>query len=224
LVVHVLEPERLNVDAEGEPAVRGFIHRASSPGRDGLILTHGAGGNCESPLLADLAASFAESGVTVLRCDLPFRQIRPHGPPTRGSAERDQEGLRRAVTVLRRLFPGKILLGGHSYGGRQATMLAAADQTVCDGLLLLSYPLHPPGKASQPRTSHFPLLAVQALFVQGDRDPFATHAEMKAAIALIPAVTRLFGVEGEAHSLWSKRSRATLPAAVVQEALGFFGL
>ena len=140
----------------------------------------------------------------------------------RGSAERDQSGLRRAVSVLRRLVPGRILLGGHSYGGRQATLAAAADQSLCSGLLLLSYPLHQPRKRTELRTSHFRQLANPALFVHGSRDPFASLAEMEVAIALIPAITRLFGVEGETHSLWSKQSRVLLPAAVVREASEFF--
>ncbi len=210
-------------NAAGEQPVRGFLHRTPRPCSCGLVLTHGAGSNCESPLLVALSTAFAESGVAVLRCDLPFRQLRPHGPPMRGSGERDQSGLRRAVALLKRLLSDRILLGGHSYGGRQATMLAASDPSACEGLLLLSYPLHPPGKQSEPRTSHFPRLATPALFVHGSRDSFASHDEIKAALALIPAATRLYGVEGETHSLWSKRSRAGLPEAIVREALEFFG-
>src|ERR1700756_2554039 len=129
--------------APNQPAVRGFLHRAENA-RAGLVLTHSAGSNCNSPLLVALADAFCGSGLTVLRCDLPFRQSRPHGPPPRGSAERDQEGLRAAISAMRRETSGRIFLGGHSYGGRQASMLAAADRDVAGALLLLSYPLHPP--------------------------------------------------------------------------------
>jgi len=73
--------------------VRGFLHRPATASKDWLVLTHGAGSNCQSPLLRALAEAFAASGINVLRVDLPFRQSRPHGPPPRGSAERDQEGL-----------------------------------------------------------------------------------------------------------------------------------
>src|SRR5579884_1488300 len=105
-----------------EPPVRGFLHQPADPGGDSLILTHGAGADCNAPLVASLAEAFCASGITVLRCDLPFRQSRPHGPPARGSAEHDQQGLRAAVAAMRKQTSGRIFLGGHSYGGRQASM------------------------------------------------------------------------------------------------------
>src|SRR5205085_3835324 len=131
--------------ALNRPTVRGFLHRADVHADAVLVLTHSAGGNCNSPLLVGLAEVLCKAGLTVLRCDLPFRQLRPHGPPL-GSAEKDQAGLHRAVQVLRTHVSGRVVLGGHSYGGRMATMLAAQNPDVADGLLLLSYPLHPPRK------------------------------------------------------------------------------
>jgi pimeloyl-ACP methyl ester carboxylesterase len=137
-------------DSVKDSPVRGFLHRASGSDSDCLVLTHGAGANCQAPLLKALAEAFCAAGVTVLRCDLPFRQARPHGPPMRGAGERDQEGLRAAVAAMRRESPGRIFLGGHSYGGRQASMLAAAAPGLVERLLLLSYPLHPPKRGDQP--------------------------------------------------------------------------
>jgi predicted alpha/beta-hydrolase family hydrolase len=136
--------------------VRGFLHRASNPLASGLVLTHGAGSNCQATLLIALAEVFCAAGLTVLRCDLAFRQSRPTGPPPRGSADRDQTGLRAAVASIRRETRGRIFLGGHSYGGRQASMLAASDPAIAEALLLLSYPLHPPKRPTELRTSHFP--------------------------------------------------------------------
>src|SRR3954464_10813814 len=135
-------------DTEATPAVRGFLHRPAKPSGDGLVLTHGAGGNCNAPLLVALAEKFAEARWTALRCDLPFRQARPHGPP-RGNGSEDRDGLRRAVQVVRKLASGRVFLGGQPYGGRKATMLAAAERVLADGLLVLSSPLHPPGKPAQ---------------------------------------------------------------------------
>ena len=120
--------------------MRGLLHPASAPNADCLILTHGAGANCQAPLLKALAEAFCAAGVTVLRCDLPFRQARPHGPPPRGNAERDQAGLRAAVAAMQREMAGRIFLGGHSYGGRQASMLAASAPHHVERLLLLSVP------------------------------------------------------------------------------------
>jgi predicted alpha/beta-hydrolase family hydrolase len=120
--------------------------------------------------------------------------------------------LRAAVQYLRQRVAGPIFLGGLSYGGRQASMLAAEDAEIAAALLLLSYPLHSPGKPEQMRTAHFPRLRVPAVFVHGTADPFGTIAEIKTALALIPAQTRLFPVDGAGHDL--RRGRFDLAPAL----------
>jgi uncharacterized protein len=181
---------------------------------DSLVLTHGAGSNCNAPLLVALAEAFSGQGWLVQRCDLAFRQLRPHGPPPRGSAERDQQGLREAVLAMRKQTTGRVFLGGHSYGGRQASMLAAQEAGLVDGLLLLSYPLHPPQRPGELRTAHFPELRTPALFVHGSKDGFGTLDEMAAALRLIPAPTALLPVAGAGHELLSKKNRDELPSMV----------
>lgn len=181
--------------------VRGFLHEPTHPNGDGLVITHGAGSNSDTTLLKAVAEAFANAGVAALRCDLPFRQQRPKGPPFPAQGERDREGLRRAVEAVRELAGGRVFLGGHSYGGRQATMLAAEDPNAADGLLLLSYPLHPPRKPQELRTGHFGSIQIPAVFIQGTRDSFGTIEEMRAALTLIPARTDLAIVEGAGHSL-----------------------
>src|SRR3982074_187111 len=109
------------------PAVRGLLHSPESPNGDALILTHGAGSNSTASLLVAISETLAGHGYIVLRCDLPFRQERRTGPPFPGNAERDRAGLRNAAAALRKHGAGRIFLGGHSYGGRQATMLCAAE-------------------------------------------------------------------------------------------------
>ena len=204
-----------------QPAVRGFLHEPAQPNGDALVLTHGAGANCQSKLLVAIANSFADAGYLVLRCDLPFRQSRPHGPPFPAMAARDREGLRRAVEVLRPRTSGRIFLGGHSYGGRQASILAAEQPQHVTGLLLLSYPLHPPRKPAELRTAHFPQLRTPALFVHGGRDPFGSHEEMRSALALIPAVNSLLEIEGAGHELLGKKANDDLPSKIVQAFQGF---
>jgi len=209
-------------DVSSEPAVRGFLHESSLPNGDALVLTHGAGANCQSKLLIALAGAFADAGYAVLRCDLPFRQSRPHGPPFPALAARDREGLRRAVDVLRSKMSGRIFLGGHSYGGRQSSMLVAEQPELVAGLLLLSYPLHPPRKPAELRTGHFSRLTTPALFVHGSRDPFGLHDEMKTALALIPARKTLLEIEGAGHELLGKKAEDDLPARIVQAFQEFF--
>ena len=94
-----------------------------------------------------------------------------------------------------------MILAGQSYGGRQSSMVAAQSSEIAEGLLLLSYPLHPPGKPTQPRTGHFPSLRVPAFFVHGTRDPFGSIEELQEAIKLIPAKTALKVVEGAGHGV-----------------------
>lgn len=209
-------------DLSAEPAVRGFLHEPAQPNDDALVLTHGAGANCQSKLLIALASAFSGAGYLVLRCDLPFRQSRPHGPPFPAMAPRDREGLRRAVDVLRSKTSGRIFLGGHSYGGRQGSMLAAEQPQLVAGLLLLSYPLHPPRKPAELRTAHFSQLKTPLLFVHGGRDPFGSHDEMKTALALIPAQTTLLEIEGAGHELLGKKSEENLSARIVQAFQEFF--
>ena len=213
--------ETFRDDSVKDAPVRGFLHRPTGTRADGLVLTHGAGANCQSPLLKALAEASCAAGVTVLRCDLPFRQARPHGPPMRGSAERDQEGLRAAVAALHRETPGRIFLGGHSYGGRQASMLAAATPGLVEALLLLSYPLHPPQKPQELRTKHFPSLETAAQFVSGERDGFGTQTELESGLKMIPARTELMMVPAAGHELMTARNRATLPANIVETFLKF---
>ena len=199
-----------------EPPVRGFLHLPAHPSGDALVLTHGAVANCNAPLLVALAGAFCDAGFAVLRCDLPFRQSRPHGPPQRGSAERDQQGLKAAVASMRQQTSGRVFLGGHSYGGRQASMLAAGEPGLLDRLLLLSYPLHPPRRSNELRTTHFPRLQTPAMFVLGIRDPFATIEELTAALKLIPARTELLPITAAGHELLTRQNRDNLPKQIVE--------
>jgi predicted alpha/beta-hydrolase family hydrolase len=215
------------VEQRGESGevVRGYLHEATGDPVAALVLTHGAGGNANGAVLVALAGELAAHGVAVLRYDLPFRQVRPHGPPSPSSATRDQQGLRDAAGVLRRLIGGRVMVGGQSYGGRQASMLAAADANSCDGLLLMSYPLHAPGKA-QMRDAHFPQIGVPALFVQGSKDPFASVDEMKNALQLLKTGCEHMVIEGAGHDLgWSGRKRITdLPVRIAEAFVVFFEL
>jgi predicted alpha/beta-hydrolase family hydrolase len=212
-------------DDSVDPPVRGFVHRPER-GTSGLVLAHGAGASSSAPLLVTLAGAFADAGLVVLRCDLPFRQERAYGPPRPGFSARDRDGLRNAVAAVRKMGCERVILGGHSYGGRQATMLCAEDAAVADGLLLLSYPLHPPRKPEQLRVQHLPELRTSSLFVHGTRDPFGTIEEMEVALKLIPARTQLLKLEGAGHDLGfkAKSMPEELVAGVVDAVVGFFGV
>ncbi|HTS61794.1 MAG TPA: alpha/beta fold hydrolase [Candidatus Acidoferrales bacterium] len=181
--------------------VRGFLHSAESPNGNAILLTHGAGSNAGAPLLVALAEAFAGAGFLVLRYDLPFRTSGRKSPPPPAAQSSDRQGVLRAIDAVRSMTKGRIVAGGHSYGGRQTAMAAAENPDMADGLLLLSYPLHPPDKPQQLRTSFFSQLRTPALFVHGSRDPFGTLAELGDALRLIPAKTDLLAVEKAGHDL-----------------------
>jgi predicted alpha/beta-hydrolase family hydrolase len=221
-----------------DPKVRGYLHLPDTPSldfssNDGLILTHGAGSNAQAPLLIALAETFSAAGFTVLRCDLPYRQSRSFGPPGPGDAARDRAGLRNALAALRTMISGRLFLGGHSYGGRQSSMLCAelAGESIKEApglvsaLMLLSYPLHPPRKPDQQRTQHLPDLHTPTLFVHGTRDPFGSIAEMERAVKMIPARMKLLPIEGAGHDLGfkGKAKKDSLSATILAEFEGFFG-
>ncbi|HXG01918.1 MAG TPA: alpha/beta family hydrolase [Candidatus Binatia bacterium] len=192
--------EAFEVPAADLPAVRGFLHRPAAPVADAIVLTHGAGSDCRAPLLVDLADGLAAAGRLVLRCDLPFRQARPHGPPSPAGAERDRMGLRHAAQAVRGMVSGRLILSGLSYGGRQASVLAAEEPALADALVLLAYPLHPPARPGEWRTEHFSRLRTPTLFVHGTHDPFGSLEELERARSLIPARTELLVVRGS-HDL-----------------------
>jgi predicted alpha/beta-hydrolase family hydrolase len=173
-----------------------------------LLLTHGAGSNRNSSLLVAIAGAL--EGITVVRYDLAFRQKRPNGPPRPSDAAEDRAGLQAQVLALRDRGESPVYLGGVSYGGRQASMLVSEEHDLVDGLLLLSYPLHPPGKPSQLRTAHLPNIHAPTLFVHGTRDPFGSLDEMSSGIKLINARTELVPVQGAGHDL---KGAATLIAS-----------
>jgi predicted alpha/beta-hydrolase family hydrolase len=178
---------------------QGFLHRPDQPSGIGVVLTHGAGGDCNGRLLVSVSDALCAAGYFVLRFDLPFRLARRSPHPSR--AGEDREALREAAARMREIAGGRVVLGGHSYGGRQASMLVAEDPTAADMLLLLSYPLHPPRVPDKLRTEHLPRITTPALFVHGTKDPFGSIEEMRAAMKLLSGPAVLSEVPGAAHDL-----------------------
>ena len=200
------------------------LHQPRAPSGDALVLTHGAGGSARAPLLVALGDAFAARGVTVLRYDLPFRQASRTAPPRPAGAARDREGLGTAAAEMRARVGGRVFLGGQSYGGRQASILVAGEAAgLVDGLLLLSYPLHPPGRPAELRTAHLPKLNVPTLFAHGTRDPFGTLDEIEAARRLIPSRTALVAIQGAGHDLFRAPKRTDTITSIVTAFLDLIG-
>ncbi|MEO6028729.1 MAG: alpha/beta family hydrolase [Candidatus Binatia bacterium] len=158
-----------------------------------LALTHGAGGTYDTPSLVAYAEAIAARGMQVVRFNLPYVEA---GKKTPGPKARDEACWRGVADALRPRTE-RLLLGGRSYGGRMASHVVA-DGVACAGLVLLAYPLHPPGKPESLRTAHLERIMAPMLFVQGTRDPFADPTLLARTLAQLPAATR-HRLEGGDH-------------------------
>ncbi|MEZ0358673.1 alpha/beta family hydrolase [Mycobacterium sp. SA01] len=196
--------------------IAGVAHEPDGTPAGVVVLTHGAGGSRESPLLIRICDEWAARGWLAIRYNLPYRRRRPKGPPS-GSAAGDRAGVVDALTLARSLAAGPLLAGGHSYGGRQTSMVVAEHPGLVDVLTLFSYPLHPPGKPDRLRTEHFGGITVPTVFTHGTADPFGTIDELREAATLIPAPVSIVDVTGARHDLGSKK--LDVPALAVAAAL-----
>lgn len=196
--------------------IAGIAHDPKGKAKGVIILTHGAGGSRESPLLKKICDEWASRGWVAVRYNLPYRRRRPKGPPS-GSAASDQAGVVEAIELARTLSKGPVIAGGHSYGGRMTSMVIAEEAAAVDALTLFSYPLHPPGKPERARTDHLSRITVPTVFTHGTADPFGTIDELRAAAKLIPAPTEIVEVTGARHDLGSKT--LDVPVLAVDAAL-----
>lgn len=201
--------------------IAGIAHQPDGVARGVVVLTHGAGGNRESELLQRICDEWARRGWLAIRYNLPYRRRRPKGPPS-GSAATDRAGIEEAIALCRSLVDGPLIAGGHSYGGRQTSMVVAESSPAkVDVLTLFSYPVHPPGKPDRPRTEHLPAIRVPTVFTHGTSDPFGTPAEVRDAAALIAVPTEVVEITGARHDLRCKT--LDVPALAVDAALRLVG-
>jgi len=173
----------------------------SGPGRiepAGLLLTPGAGRGRDHHTLVALEAGLAPRPVA--RVDFPYRQAGRRAPDRAPTLVASVVDAARGLAERLGVDTGSLVLGGRSMGGRMCSM-AVAEGLDAAGLVLLSYPLHPPGKPERLRVEHLPALDVPCLFVSGTRDPFGTPAELEAATAAIPGPVTHVWLEGGRHDV-----------------------
>ena len=156
-----------------------------------LLLTPGASANRTSPALVAIDEAVSALGIEVRRIDLPGSR-----------ADKAVAVVREHADDLKRTH-AKVLLGGRSFGGRVCSM-AAAEGFPAAGLVLVSYPLHPPGRPQQLRTEHFPNIKARCLFVSGTRDAFGTPEELEFHTSSIKGKVKHVWIEGGDHGLRKK--------------------
>ena len=161
----------------------------------GLLLTHGAGGGADHRLLVALDEQL----------ELPVRRMEfPYRAEGRKAPDRAPKLIASVVDEAARFAadlgcePEQLAFGGRSMGGRICSMAIAEGLPAC-AVVLLSYPLHPPGKPDRLRIEHFPGLSVPTLFVNGDRDPFGTPDELAEHTPAIAGPVEVHWLEGQRH-------------------------
>ena len=198
-----MEPRKLVVEVDSGQQTTGLLYEAQSnaPQPAALILAHGAGAPQLHPFMVSFARALSERGLDVLTFNFLYTEQRrkvPDRMPQLVACYRAVIETARAeiATARERLF-----IGGKSMGGRAATHVAEADPALSlAGLVLLGYPLHPPGRPGEPRDAHLPGVKRPMLFVQGSRDTFGTPSELKPILASLSPLPTLHHVEGGDHS------------------------
>jgi predicted alpha/beta-hydrolase family hydrolase len=178
---------------------------------DALLLTPGAGSGRDQSTLVAIERALAP--LPVARVDFPYR-IAGRKAPDRQPVLLETIRIEAAALATHAgVAPKRVLLGGRSMGGRMCT-LAVAEGLAAAGLVLISYPLHPPGRPDNERSAHFPSLKVPCLFVHGTRDPFGSPEELTTATATIAGRVTHVWIDGGRHDL--KGADKEVAAAVVK--------
>jgi uncharacterized protein len=208
-------PDHINVRLDAGRSVGARVYKAGASGielpptrRAVLVLGHGAGAGQDSRFMVDFATALASLGITTVTFNFPYTEEKRRLPDRREVLE----ACYRAVieTVRREVSEkvGSIFIGGKSMGGRMATHVAAADPELkLGGLVLLGYPLHPPGRPAERRDQHLPAIRRPMLFVQGSRDTFGTPEELQPVLDKLEPRPALLVVDGGDHSFKVARSR-----------------
>lgn len=213
-------PQDASTSARAYPASPGSGRAVAT-----LVLGHGAGAPQTHPWMVAMSKAIAQLGIEVVTFNFLYTEARRRAPDRPAVLEATWRAVIDAVRA--RGGPPRLCIGGKSMGGRIATMVAAQPDVDVDRLVLLGYPLHPPGKPAQLRVAHLPRVRAPMLFVQGERDAFGTPEELTPHLKGLAAGTRLFVVEGGDHSLATpKRQGGSLEqtmARVAGEIAGFIG-
>lgn len=188
----------------------------AAAGGDGtvFVFAHGAGGNMHDRGVAATAKALQERGISTVRFNFLYKEKKSSRPD---AMPKLKDTISAVVARTRdEISPSKLIIGGRSMGGRAASMLAA-DGFDCAGLLLLAYPLHPPGKPDQLRDAHLPSIKVPVLCFNGTRDPFCTRSLMDAVLTRVTTRWEMRWVEGADHSFHVMKSSGTTDGQVLNE-------
>lgn len=212
------EPSELSISLGGGATTTALVYSdGSGPSLATLILGHGAGAGQRSAFLVDVARALAARGIETITFNFPYTEARrriPDRPPILEACYRAVVAqVRDRIGAARPLF-----IGGKSMGGRIATQIAAADPSLpIDGIVVLGYPLHPPGKPDQRRDKHLAAITRRMLIVQGSRDSFGTPPEFESIVRETRDRFTLHVAAGGDHSFKLSRRDPRAQAALFED-------
>jgi hypothetical protein len=178
-----------------------------------VVFAHGAGGNMNDRGVLQTANALRARGLGVVRFNFLYKEKKSSRPD---AMPRLKDTFSAVVARTRNeLKPATLIIGGRSMGGRAGSMLAA-DGFDCDGLLLLAYPLHPPGKPDQLRDAHLPSITIPVVCFNGTRDPFCTPSLMEDVLKRVKTDWEMHWVEGADHSFHVLKSSGRTDAEVLE--------
>jgi len=214
-VTPLKSPSELHIPLEAGAATTALVYQAVAPKIGAaLILGHGAGAGQQSAFMIDFSRALSALGLDIVTFNFPYieqgRRIPDRGPILEACYRAVIDRTRAKVVSASRF----VFIGGKSMGGRIATQVAAADQSIpIAGLILLGYPLHPPGKPAERRDKHLSAIGRPMLFLQGSRDAFGTPEQLAPIVATLQPAPTLRVVEDGDHSFKLRRKDPAAQAA-----------
>jgi len=209
-------PNEIHVPLQTGAGITALVYAAGAPAAGAtLILGHGAGAGQQSTFMVDFARALSSLGLDIITFNFPYteqhRRIPDRGPVLESCYRSVIDASRAKIASAGRF----LFIGGKSMGGRIATQVAAADPTLpLAGLVLLGYPLHPPGRPTQRRDQHLPAIGRPILFIQGERDTFGTPSELQPIVNCLHPSPTLRVVNGGDHSFKLSRKDPAAQAGV----------
>jgi predicted alpha/beta-hydrolase family hydrolase len=190
------------------------VYEASTGGDTVFVFAHGAGGNMNDRAVTSTARALQERGIGTVRFNFLYKEKKSGRPDPMPKLKDTFSAV--VEKVRAEVAPDTLVIGGRSMGGRAASMLAA-DGIDCAGLLLLAYPLHPPGKPDQLRDAHLPSIKVPVLCFNGTRDPFCTPALMEEVLKRVNTKWEMHWVDGADHSFHVPKSAGKTESQVLTQ-------
>jgi predicted alpha/beta-hydrolase family hydrolase len=200
-------PDELIVPLEGGGETSALRYAAEDPSAPVLVLAHGAGAGQRSPFMTAFSGAMQKRGITAVTFDFPYMRHHRRAPDRAPVLEATWRAVLQHITAGG-AGPARVVIGGKSMGGRIASHVLsdpARPLPYVVGLVLLGYPLHPPGQPDRLRTAHLPLLGTPTLVVQGSHDAFGAEEEVRGAFAAVPAPVDWLILPGGDHSFKVRR-------------------